>query len=117
MLGGALFEAGRGAEAEAPLEREIANMPLDVEAPALLARTLEESGRRERAHAVLEAARTRWETTWRRFPGFAPIAIAYARFLADRMGDETGARAVVTSALDAATRDKDRGFLRSSRDL
>jgi hypothetical protein len=111
MLGAALFEAGRREEARAALEKEIANMPLDVEAPTLLARIHEDAGRSDAAAAVLSGARATWDATWRKVPGFAPIAIGYARLLFDRVKDDAAGRAVLAESLAAASREKDRRFL------
>lgn len=108
MLGAALLETGRRDEARAELEAEIRLRPLDVEAPTRLARTLVESGQQDAARSVLAGMRSRWEAHWRRYPGFSPVALAYAALLFDILNDDAAARAVLAQSLAAASRPKDR---------
>jgi hypothetical protein len=70
-----------------------------------------ESGQPDSARNVLEAMRSRWDAHWRRFPGFAPVAIPYAVLLFDIVRDDSAARAVLAQSLAAAARARDRQLL------
>ena len=111
MLGSALLQAGRRDEARKAFETEIRNRPLDVEAPTRLAGMYAESGQTDSALSVLAGMRSHWDAHWRRYPGFAPVATAYALLLSDILKDDAAARAVLAQSLAAAPRAKDRQLL------
>jgi hypothetical protein len=111
MLGSALLQVGRRDEARNAFETEIRNRPLDVEAPTRLARLDAESGQPESARSTLAAMRSRWDAHWTRFPGFAPVSVAYARLLSDILQDDAAARVVLARSLAAAPRARDRQLI------
>jgi hypothetical protein len=108
MYGRALYERGAWDLARPALERELANMPYDLSAASTLARILESQKETAKADAVMKDVRARWEALWKRFPGFAPVAVTYARALADGAFDVDGARAVLRRSAAAACRPSDR---------
>jgi tetratricopeptide (TPR) repeat protein len=106
MLGVALYERNAPDLAQAAFEKELAIMPLDLTAASYLSR-IYESQKDPRAQTVMADVRRRWEALWRRFPGFAPVAIAYSHTLSDRAFDLDGARTVLREAAKSACRSSD----------
>jgi hypothetical protein len=111
MLGRAYFEHDMADQARPNLEKELAIMPLDLVAASTLAQLLESRNEKARAQEVAAAVQQRWQALWRRFPGFGPVAIAYARSLADQSRDVDAARAVLREAAGRACRPADKAMV------
>jgi predicted Zn-dependent protease len=111
MLGRAYFEHSMNDRARTLLEKELTIMPLDLIAANTLAQIHEAQNEKARADEVISAVQARWQAVWRRFPGFGPVAVAYARALATESRDLDGARSVLREAAERACRPADRQMI------
>jgi hypothetical protein len=83
-------------------------MPLDSTAAEHLARIQEAAGDKTGARKTIADLQSGWEALWRRFPGYAPVAITYSRTLSEQARDLDRARAVLRESAAAACRASDR---------
>ena len=114
MLGAAFLEHGVRERARREFERELEVMPYDTIAASHLVRIYEEEKDPKKVDALLEKLHERWKALWQRFPGFGPVAVTYARTLADGGRDVDGARGVLRKSLEAACRPVDRKMIEAA---